>query len=105
MRYQESDRAALGFLDEMRVRVPGGQEYPFSELANYTIKRGLNAINHLDKKKEIIIRCKMNLWIQRASEILGDFYFFFRSQICSDIWSQESKRLSHLFKKISLVSF
>ncbi len=59
VRYQESDRAALGFLDEMRVRVPGGQEYPFSELANYTIKRGLNAINHLDKKKEIKIEANL----------------------------------------------
>lgn len=59
VRYQESDRAALGFLDEMRVRVPGGQEYPFSELADYTVKRGLNAINHLDKKKEIKVEANL----------------------------------------------
>ena len=28
------------------------------------------------RQKVIIIRCKMNLWIQRASEILGYFFFF-----------------------------
>lgn len=53
VRYREEDRAALGFLDQMRIRTPDGAEYPFSELAKYQIKRGINTINHLDKKREI----------------------------------------------------
>ncbi|MCP4713693.1 MAG: efflux RND transporter permease subunit, partial [Deltaproteobacteria bacterium] len=46
VRYREKDRAALGYLDQMRIRTPQG-EYPFSELARYEIRRGISQINHL----------------------------------------------------------
>lgn len=59
VRYRPEDRAALGFLDEMRIRTNSGAEYPFSELAEYEIKRGLTAINHLDKKREIRVEADL----------------------------------------------
>jgi multidrug efflux pump subunit AcrB len=59
VRYRPEDRAALGFLDQMRIRTPGGSEYPFSELASYTINRGLTAINHLDKKREVKVEANL----------------------------------------------
>jgi multidrug efflux pump subunit AcrB len=59
VRYRPEDRAALGFLDQMRIRTPGGDEYPFSELAEYDIERGLIVINHLDKKREIKVEANL----------------------------------------------
>ncbi len=59
VRYPETDRAATGFLDKMRIRTPSGESYPFSKLAEYEIKRGLIAINHLDKKREIKIEANL----------------------------------------------
>ncbi len=53
VRYRLEDRAALGILDQMRIRTLGGAEYPFSELAEYTIERGLTQVNHLNRKREI----------------------------------------------------
>ncbi len=53
VRYRPEDRSALGMLDQMRIRTPDGAEYPFSELAEYTIERGLTQINHLNRKREI----------------------------------------------------
>jgi len=53
VRYRPEDRAALGILDQMRIRTSDGAEYPFSELAEYTIERGLTQINHLNRKREI----------------------------------------------------
>ncbi|MCX8045161.1 MAG: efflux RND transporter permease subunit [Desulfobacterota bacterium] len=53
VRYNDSDRAAQGFLDQMRIRTPNGGEYPFSELAEYTMQRTVSHINHLDRKREI----------------------------------------------------
>lgn len=53
VRYRPEDRAALGFLDQMRIRTASGMEYPFSELAEYTIERGVTSINHLNRKQEI----------------------------------------------------
>ncbi|RKX26570.1 MAG: AcrB/AcrD/AcrF family protein [Candidatus Zixiibacteriota bacterium] len=53
VRYRPEDRSDLGLLDQMRIRTPDGVEYPFSELAEYTIERGLTQINHLNRKREI----------------------------------------------------
>ena len=59
VRYRSEDRSALGFLDAMRIRTPNGDEYPFSELAEYNIKRGVITINHLDKKREIKVEANL----------------------------------------------
>ena len=59
VRYRPEDRAALGFLDQMRIRTPDGAEYPFSELANYTIERGITTINHLDRRREIKVEANL----------------------------------------------
>ena len=53
MRYRPEDRSSLANLDQMRIRTAGGSEYPFSELADYTIERGITQINHLNRKREI----------------------------------------------------
>jgi len=53
VRYRPEDRAAIGQLDRMRIRTVKGEEYPFSELADYTIERGIASIQHLDRKREI----------------------------------------------------
>lgn len=59
VRYRPEDRAALGFLDQMRIRTTTGAEYPFSELAEYELKRGITAINHLEKKREIRVEADL----------------------------------------------
>ncbi len=59
VRYRPEDRAALGFLDQMRIRTNVGSEYQFSELATYEIKRGVTAINHLEKKREIRVEADL----------------------------------------------
>jgi multidrug efflux pump subunit AcrB len=59
VRYQPEDRASLGFLNQMRIRTSTGAEYPFSELAMYDIKRGITAINHLDRKREVRIEADL----------------------------------------------
>ncbi|NIR49950.1 efflux RND transporter permease subunit, partial [candidate division KSB1 bacterium] len=53
VRYRPEDRAALGFLEQMRIRTPAGAEYPFGEVAEYSIDRGVTQINHLNRKREI----------------------------------------------------
>ncbi|PKK83190.1 MAG: hypothetical protein CVT49_09765 [candidate division Zixibacteria bacterium HGW-Zixibacteria-1] len=53
VRYRPEDRSSLSNLDNMRIRTPNGAEYPFSELAEYTIARGVTSISHLDRKREI----------------------------------------------------
>ncbi len=59
VRYRPEDRQALGFLDRMRIRTPAGQEYPFSELADYSIERGITSINRLDRQQEIRVEADL----------------------------------------------
>jgi multidrug efflux pump subunit AcrB len=58
-RYKPEDRSALEFLDQMRIRTPNGAEYPFSELAEYNIERGITTINHLDRRREIKVEASL----------------------------------------------
>ena len=59
VRYTEDDRSALGFVDRMRIRTPDGAEYPFSELASYSIARGLISINRLENQREIKVEANL----------------------------------------------
>jgi multidrug efflux pump subunit AcrB len=59
VRYTDQDRASLGFLDQMRIRTPEGAEYPFNELAQYTIKRSVSRINHLNRQREITVEAAL----------------------------------------------
>lgn len=53
VRYEEQDRSTITNLENMRIRLAGGQEFFLKDLANFSVKRGVIAINHLDNKREI----------------------------------------------------
>lgn len=60
VRYRPEDRSALGILEKIHIRTPNGVEYPFGELAEYTIERGLTQINHLNRKREIKVEANQS---------------------------------------------
>jgi multidrug efflux pump subunit AcrB len=43
----------------MRIRTKDGLEYPFNELAEYTIERGVTSINHLNRMREIKVEANL----------------------------------------------
>ena len=59
VRYADADRSALGQLDNVRIRTAGGAEYPFSEIAEYSIDRGITKINRLENQREIRIEASL----------------------------------------------
>ncbi|HES59432.1 MAG TPA: efflux RND transporter permease subunit, partial [Caldithrix sp.] len=59
VRYRPEDRSSLGFLNHMRIRTANGSEYPFGELAQYSIERGITTIDHLDRKREIKVEANL----------------------------------------------
>ncbi len=59
VRYRDEDRASLTLLDQMRIRTPQG-EYPFSELADYEVRRGVTRINHLNRRREITVEASLS---------------------------------------------
>jgi multidrug efflux pump subunit AcrB len=60
VRYRPEDRISLSNLDQMRIRTSNGAEYPFSELAEYTVARGITGINQLDRKREIKVEANQS---------------------------------------------
>ncbi|MBD3225250.1 MAG: AcrB/AcrD/AcrF family protein [Caldithrix sp.] len=60
VRYDPQDRRALGQLDQMQIRSQNGEAYPFSELAQYELQRGLTAINHLNRYREIKVEANLS---------------------------------------------
>ncbi len=59
VRYNLEDRNSLGKLENMRIRTSNGEEFPFKEVATYTIERGIIAINHLNTKREVRVEAEM----------------------------------------------
>ncbi len=59
VRYTPGDRTALGNLDQMRIRMANGREYPFTGLATYDIRRGITQINRLDRMREIKVEANL----------------------------------------------
>lgn len=55
VRYSESDRSSIGKLEDMRIRTADGGSYPLKELVEMDYSRGIIAINHLDREREIRI--------------------------------------------------
>ncbi len=59
VRYREDYRSNLDALENMKIRLGPGQEYPLSELAELEISRGPLAINHVDGFREIKVESEI----------------------------------------------
>jgi multidrug efflux pump subunit AcrB len=53
VRYPQEDRLNIAQLESMKVKMASGAEYPLTQLASYTIERGVISINHFNGKREI----------------------------------------------------
>ncbi|MBZ0135174.1 MAG: efflux RND transporter permease subunit [Planctomycetes bacterium] len=69
VRYPEDERRSISNLENMRVRLPNGRESAFSEVADYTITRGISSINRLDRRRTIVVTSDLNRSITNANEL------------------------------------
>jgi len=59
VRYNEKERTSINNLSEMYITTPSRKKVPFSEIASYTIKRGIVSISHLDGKRQIKVEADL----------------------------------------------
>jgi len=52
-RYPLQDRNSIGDLENLRIKIANGQEFPLNDLADYKIKRGKVSIRHINGKQEV----------------------------------------------------
>lgn len=72
VRYDETGRSSLSKLEDMRIRTSDGKQIPLKEIADYSIERGIIAINHLDGKREIRVEADLSNPKESAPSILAN---------------------------------
>jgi len=71
IRYARQDRSSMRKLGDMRIRVPGG-EYPLKELADFTIERGVMAVNHIDGQRVVKVEADITNPSESVPDIIAD---------------------------------
>jgi len=56
VRYSLEDRSGIGQLENIKIRTNQGDEYPLTELVDYSIERGSVVINHINGFREVTIQ-------------------------------------------------
>lgn len=72
VRYPKDERESISNLENMRIRLPNGREAAFSEVAGYTISRGVSSINRLDRQRTIVVTSDLNRTVTNANELNAD---------------------------------
>jgi len=60
VRYPEDDRINISQLESMKIRATNGSMYPLSELADYTVERGVLSINRFNGKREVRVEADLS---------------------------------------------
>ncbi len=71
-RYTENDRSSVSKLGDMRIRLPGGREYPLRELADFSIQRGVMAVNHIDAQRVVKVEADIANPKESVPAVLAD---------------------------------
>ncbi len=60
VRYRQDDRSSLAKLRDMRIRLADGREFPLGEIADFSIQRGVMAINHIDAQRVVKVEADIS---------------------------------------------
>lgn len=72
VRYPESERRSLGYLENMRIRTPAGSEVPFSYVAEATMGRGYSTIGRVDRKRIVSVQADIDKDAVAPDVVRGD---------------------------------
>jgi multidrug efflux pump subunit AcrB len=72
VRYPESERTSLGYLENMRVRTADGREVPFDRVAEVRIGRGYASIDRTQRQRVVNVFGDVEAAAANAAEILRD---------------------------------
>ena len=72
VRYAEEDRSSVHKLGDMRIRLAGGREYPLKEIADFSIQRGVMAVNHIDAQRVVKVEADIADPKESVPDIIAD---------------------------------
>jgi multidrug efflux pump subunit AcrB len=59
VRYPDSGRLTFNQLEDMKIKTVNGQEYPLTQMASYTIDRGLAGIKHFNANRAVTVEAEL----------------------------------------------
>jgi multidrug efflux pump subunit AcrB len=72
VRYPEEERRSLGHVEEMRIRTSDGQEVPFGQVAEVTMKQGYASIERAQRLRVIKVTADVDESVANANEVRMD---------------------------------
>ncbi len=72
VRYAREDRSSFEKLEDMRIRLNDGREFPLSEIADFYVKRGVMAVNHLNGQRVVTVEADITDPKESVPDILAD---------------------------------
>jgi len=69
LRYPRDERRSVANLERMHVRLPGGIEVPFGEVANVTHSRGYESIRRIDRRRAVNVTADVDAAVGNTQEI------------------------------------
>ncbi|MBW1680671.1 MAG: efflux RND transporter permease subunit [Deltaproteobacteria bacterium] len=72
VRYPESERKSLGYVEEMRIRTSEGIEVPFSQVAEVHMEQGYATIERAQRRRVIKVTADVDERVTNANEVRMD---------------------------------
>jgi multidrug efflux pump subunit AcrB len=69
VRYPESERRSLGFVEDMRIRTAEGAEVPFNQVAQVNIKQGYATIERAQRYRVVKVTADVDEKVGNANEV------------------------------------
>jgi multidrug efflux pump subunit AcrB len=81
VRYPESERKSLGYVEDMRIRTPDGSEVPFNQVAEVNMEEGYAAIERAQRRRVIMVTADVDETVTNANELRADLEKRFLPQL------------------------
>ena len=81
VRYPDSERKSLGYVEEMRIRTPAGAEIPFGQVAEVKMEQGYTSIQRAQRLRVIKVTADVDETKINANEVRHDLENRFLPQL------------------------
>jgi multidrug efflux pump subunit AcrB len=72
VRYDKTNRTSLEQMEDLRIRLNDGRAFPLREVADFSIERGVSAINHIDAQRVIEVDADIVSAKESVTDIVAD---------------------------------
>ena len=106
VRYPQNERRSLTNFEDILIRADDGSEYPLTELADVTIKRGYSEINRVDQLRSIAILADVDEKEGNARETVTSLQAEFMPQLLQEypevsvLWEGQQEQTRESFTSL-----